>query len=194
MTETISRDSIDAAWMAGIWDGEGCIHTAQRTKDRIRAHGSDFMLRLELRNTNPYMMQRVTQILTKWKVKYFMAMYISKHSPTKREQLILVVQSYRAIEKLLSRTIGYLTAKKDEAQIMLDFCRWRIEKFGDKVFKGASLKTKPFREEIRLKITELHHCLRKLKRRQYRLQRLPRGYSEILNLDKLEIWYPEQVV
>lgn len=191
MTETISRDDIDAAWMAGIWDGEGCIHTAQRTKDRIKVHGSDFMLRLELRNTNPYMMQRVTQILTRWKVKYFMALYIAKHSPTKREQLVLVTQSYRAIEKLLSRIIGYLTAKKDEAQIMLDFCRWRIEKFGNKTFRGSSPKAKPFQEEIRLKITVLHHCLRRLKRRQYRLQRLPRGYSEILNLNKLEIWYPE---
>jgi hypothetical protein len=191
MTETISRDDIDAAWMAGIWDGEGCIHTAQRTKDRIIAHGSDFTLRLELRNTSPYMMQRVTQILTKWKVKYFMGMQISKHSPTKREQLYLLIQSYRAIEKFLSRTIVFFTAKKDEAQIMLDFCRWRIEKFGDKTFRGASPTMKPFQEQIRLKITVLHHCLRRLKRRQYRLQRLPRGYSEILNLDKLEIWYPE---
>lgn len=191
MAESISRDDIDAAWLAGIWDGEGCIHTSQRTKDRLEAHGSDYRIRLELRNTNPYLMQRVTEILTKWNVKYFIALYIAKHSPTKRETLVLVIQSYRSVKNMLDRMLPYLTAKRDEGVSMLEFCDWRLKNFSDQSLRGHSKAKKKIQQEVRDRIIQLHSRLRLLKRLQYRLQRLPRGYSGILDLAKLEVLEPE---
>ena len=49
---SISRHEADAAWLAGIIDGEGCISTTYANGTKSKYH---YRCRVEVRNTNPFM-------------------------------------------------------------------------------------------------------------------------------------------
>ncbi|MEW6385915.1 MAG: LAGLIDADG family homing endonuclease [Thermodesulfobacteriota bacterium] len=176
---SISRDERDAAWLAGIIDGEGCISVSHN-----RNHNGDvahYRPRFEIRNTNPYLMRRITEILTTWKVKYFL-IYIKPREVQYRESLAMAITNYRGIMRILSKTMPYLTAKKEEAQAMMKFIKWRLCVHPMKgCNNGRNMSI------LRERFAMLSEELKALKQRRFSLQRLPRRTSGILDLSKVEI-------
>lgn len=176
---SISRDSIEAAWLAGILDGEGCIHTCwQKTFRNTLGH---FRTRIEIRNTDPFLMQRITEILTNWGAKYFLS-YIKHKNESYKENMALVISSYKGIHIVLNNVYPYLTGKKEEAKIMIDFINWRLFEHPMQGCNGGINMT-----VLQDRMRKLTADLKTVKQRRYSLQRLPRRTSGILDLSCLEV-------
>jgi hypothetical protein len=174
---SIRRHELDAAWLAGIIDGEGCIHTTYANGKKSKSH---YRCRVEVRNTNPFMVQRITQILANREIQFFI--HFLKKKESYKEGLVVVVTGYKAIQRLLQMVLPHLTAKYDEARLMAEFIDWRLNEHPMVGCNGGERM-----EVLREHYLELHHGLRALKRRSFGLQRLPRGGSCALDLSKLEI-------
>jgi hypothetical protein len=180
---SISSDNLNAAWLAGILDGEGCIHTtyAQSTTresgTKIYAH---YRCRVEIRNTDPFMIHKITTILSSWKIRFFV--HFVKSKAHYKEGLAVIVSNYKGIQSLLQKTLPHLTAKHDEAKIMLDFVDWRVNVHPMKGCNGGERLM-----VLRDHYVELHDGLRALKRRLWSTHRLPIGNSCPIDLSKLEV-------
>jgi hypothetical protein len=174
---SISRHEVDAAWLAGIIDGEGCIHTTYANGKKSKNH---YRCRVEVRNTDPFMIQRITQILANSQIQFFLQFV--KYEGKWKDQLVVVVTGYKAIQSLLKMVLPHLTAKQKEAQLMAEFINWRLN-----AHPMIGCNNGKNMEVLREKYLELHHGLRMVKRRSFGFQRLPRGGSCTLDLSKLEV-------
>lgn len=174
---SIRRHELDAAWLAGIIDGEGCISTTYANGNRSKNH---YRCRVEVRNTNPFMIQRITQIMADREIQFFL--HFLKKRESYKEGLVFVVTGYKAIQSLLLMVLPHLTAKYDEAKLMAEFISWRLH---EHPMKGCNNGDKM--EVLREHYLELHNGLRMLKRRSFGFQRLPRAASCALDLSKLEV-------
>ena len=174
---SIRRHELDVAWLAGIVDGEGCISTTYANGNKDKRH---YRCRVEVRNTNPFMIQRITQIMTNRGIQFFL--HFLKKKGGYKEGLVFVVTGYKAIQALLQMILPHLTAKYDEAKLMAEFINWRLNEHPMKGCNGGERM-----EVLRQHYVALHNGLRMLKRRSFGLQRLPRGGSCALDLSKLEI-------
>jgi len=173
---SISKDNLDAAWLAGIIDGEGCIHTTYANGNKNRNH---YRCRVEVRNTNPFMIQRITQILSDLGISFFV--HPLKARAPYKEGLVVIVSNYKAIQLLLRTVLPHLTAKYDEAKLMSEFISWRLNEHPMAGCNGGERMA-----VLRQHYLALHNGLRMLKRRLWSLHRLPRGGSGALDLSKLE--------
>ena len=174
---SIRRHELDAAWLAGIMDGEGCISTTYANGNKSKNH---YRCRVEVRNTNPFMIQRITQIMADKGIQFFL--HFLKKKESYKEGLVFVVTGYKAIQSLLQMILPHLTAKYDEAKLMAEFISWRLNEHPMVGCNGGE-RMKVLREHY----LELHNGLRMLKRRSFGLQRLPRGGSCALDLSRLEV-------
>ena len=174
---SISRHELDAAWLAGIMDGEGCISTTYANGNKSKNH---YRCRVEVRNTNPFMIQRITQIMGNRGIHFFLH-YLKKRESYK-EGMVFVVTGYKAIQAVLQMILPHLTAKYDEAKLMSEFISWRLNEHPMQGCNGGERM-----EVLRQHYLELHNGLRMLKRRTFGFQRLPRGGSCTLDLSKLEV-------
>ena len=174
---SISKDNLDAAWLAGIIDGEGCIHTTYANGSKDRTH---YRCRVEVRNTNPFMIQRITKILFPLGISFFV--HPLKARAPYKEGLALIVSNYKGIQLLLQMVLPHLTAKYDEAKLMSEFINWRLNEHPMNGCNGGERM-----EVLHDHYIKLHNGLRMLKRRLWSLHRLPRGGSGALDLSKLEV-------
>lgn len=172
--EPISRDELDAAWLAGIIDGEGHIAFA---RNEARGHR---VSKVCVGNTDPRMIQRISQILARWGVKFWYQLEAnSRRYKGAREFLILGVAGNLSVSKLLVRIIPHMTAKRDQAEALHEYLIWRNQTN----LKGPQPDPIAFLEkqiQTAQRIDELRH-------RRFGLQRLPRGASVPLDLSRLEI-------
>lgn len=174
---SIRRHETDAAWLAGIMDGEGCISTTYANGTKSKNH---YRCRVEVRNTNPFMIQRITQIMADKGIQFFLH-YLKKRESYK-EGLVFVVTGYKSIQRVLQMILPHLTAKYDEAKLMSEFISWRLNEHPMQACNNGEKM-----EVLREHYLALHQGLRMLKRRSFGLQRLPRGGSCALDLSKLEV-------
>ena len=174
---SISKDELNAAWLAGILDGEGCIVVTYANGNVSRNH---YRTRIEVRNTNPFMIQRITDILSSWELKFFLNFI--KRQGNYKQSIAVVVTGYKTIFSLLQRVLPHLTAKQEEAKLMYDFINWRLNEHPMQGCNGGERM-----EILREKYVALYHILRKIKRRTFGLQRLPRRTSGTLSLTKLKV-------
>jgi hypothetical protein len=170
------QEIADAAWLAGILDGEGCIATQYVNTVK---NPNYYRSRIEVRNTDPYMLEKITAILSGWGVNFFT--HFLKGRAGYKDGLMVIVTTYKGIQSLLLKVLPYLTAKQEEAQTMFEFVNWRLIDHPFKCTNGDNQKILKSRYKI------LHEALRERKRRRFGLQRLPRGGSQILDLTKLDI-------
>jgi hypothetical protein len=167
--ETISREEVaDMSWLAGILDGEGSMHLpAVRRNDRD-PHVRNY-IQISVGNTNPYLIQKITQIWERQNVKFYLALL--KRSG-KREYLHLTTTGLGSARKVLTSVLPYLTAKKAQAECLLSYITWR-EAQG---YHGITADMAAMGEKVR---AELH----RLRYQDFDLQRLSRAASRALNLD-----------
>jgi hypothetical protein len=165
--ETISREEVaDMAWLAGILDGEGTMHLGLE----IGSHG---YLRpyaiVSVVNSNPYIIQRVSQIWERINVKF--SYNLQKRKP-RRDYLTIKTTGLGSAQKVLVATLPYLSAKREQALCLLVYIEWRAKQG----YHGVTVEITAMAEKVR---EELH----RLRYQDFDLQRLSRAASKTLILD-----------
>jgi len=183
---SISRDVADLAWLAGVIDGEGYLGINWGTKHTAVRDGSSrrqAVVRCHIRNTDPFMIQRISEIYYRHNLNFFWKWCkVYKDNKKWRESVEIVIISIGALEKLLKMITPFLVTKKDQAELILQYFKWRSS--GVVPTRHPS----PGQSEILLqKQNELDLALRKAKRIRYGFQRLPKAASRPLDLTNLEV-------
>jgi len=184
--ETISRE--EAAWLAGIIDGEGHIvlfHNYAET-----SHKGRISVNIGITNSDLRMLEKVTDILYRNGNKFYFQ--IKKGTSfTGRDTkwcMTVIVGGYRNGKKLLDLVLPYLVNKKDQAETMLQFIEHRKSAY-DREHpqldeKGRFIKGQWSYSE---KDIGFYNKLRALKKIKFFPQRLQRRASQPLKLNK-ECW------
>lgn len=110
-------DDTTAAWLAGLLDGEGCFHIAH-SKARNQL--------------NPQVIVGMCHQPTVEHVAKLMGSPVrgvKTYRKGWRDRWSTTLCGARQIESLLTRILPYLVAKREEAELMLEFCRTFPPKF-----------------------------------------------------------------
>lgn len=109
----------DVAWLAGILDGEGMICFSRRGRK------PNPQVRLAVKATCIFMIDKVSTILRELDVNYTYSIEDRSSKPGHRSVVRIQVVSLGGVEKVLHSCLEYLTTKKSEAVVMLDYICWR---------------------------------------------------------------------
>ena len=114
-------------WLAGILDGEGNLDLNQRYGLKRRDGGtwSWDRPRIIIASCDPLMIQRISEIYHELGIKFWY-----QYKPGKEinhsDCLIITTIGNGNVQKVLSRVLPYLTTKKSQAEVLLDYCDWRL--------------------------------------------------------------------
>lgn len=182
---TISRE--EAAWLAGILDGEGCIHTSngegcihtsRRSMKEWKIRKTWIRLRIEIGSSSPHLIQQVSKL---WAKMGFTFCYTYQKTDRK-DYMRIIVQSLRGCYQVLMETREFMVAKKEEAELALEYLAWRLSSYPENIGRMTENV-----EEIHNRIDELEKMLTGVKKRRFSFQRLPRRASYPLDLSRLEV-------
>jgi len=160
--EQISREQI--GWLAGIIDGEGCIvagwrvYKAESDSGKYKHHVGrvNLYMWLTISNSDVYLLKRVSEIYKKIPgvgFCYTTAKYKLKGEG--RWVINLNTTGKGSTKKVLELVLPYLTAKKSQAETMLELIDYR-QSMG---YLGKSFKDRPKLQDdpcLQLYIERLH--------------------------------------
>lgn len=126
-------------------------------------------VQIAVTNTNPYLIQRVSQIWERQNVKFTIG--LMKRKP-RREYLAITTTGLGSAKKVLEAVLPYLTAKKAQAECLLSYIAWRQAQG----YHGITKELVAMGEKVR---AELHV----LRYQDFNLQRLSRAASKALHLE-----------
>jgi hypothetical protein len=124
---SISRDVADLAWLAGIVDGEGHLGINWSTQHEVLRSGEkkrQFVLRCHIRNTDPFMMKKISDIYHRHNLRFFWKL-CKPQKKHHRETIEIIVYTMGALEKLLNLLLPFLVTKKRQGQLILEYLEWR---------------------------------------------------------------------
>jgi hypothetical protein len=124
MAETISRKDVCAAWLAGAFEGEGCVFAYFKkqtnpnctTRMTLTMGGSIY-------NTHPVFIQRVTESLDELGIPY--SYVIGKRTNGDKPGVSVTIQGRGRSKKFYSLIIPHLASKKRQAELVLDLIAYR---------------------------------------------------------------------
>jgi len=143
----ISREA-DLAWLAGIIDGEGNIHSCVQAKKCGPLKRDYFQPKLRITNTDVRMIQKVSEIYAAEGITFFYALnavsrYKNKKS-TWRDQLEITVSAKKDLVKLLRMVVPYLVNKQRFAEIFLQAIEWvQAQPMRGRNSEGQNYASKP---------------------------------------------------
>ena len=108
----------DIGWLAGVLDGEGCIHASQPWKhenDRKSGGRHHFDIRVIITQTPNLLMEKAGRLLRELEVAYKYREGCSKGTAE------LVISKKPEIEKLLISIVSELSCKKRSAEVVLEY-------------------------------------------------------------------------
>lgn len=120
----------EAAWLAGIWDGEGHISIRRTILQKNRK--PQFSPRCGMTNTNTQIVNRVRQILDGLGITYYFGEKPPQenHLPRSLKQCWVVeIHTLPGALKLLAVIRPYLVGKGFQADCVLEFCERRLKMF-----------------------------------------------------------------
>lgn len=141
--ETISRKDVCSAYLAGIVDGEGCIHArfAAQTNPAARNRNT-LRIAVSVYNTHPALIKRVTECLVMLDVPFTVS---AGQRVAERPGASVNVEGKGRVFNLLQTLLPYLTAKKSQAELVLELIAYReslaVRAYGIKGrFEGMNLQ------------------------------------------------------
>ena len=137
MAETISRKEA-IAWLAGIIDGEGCIH-AFWAKQQPHMTGPGMRINVLVGGCHPAMIARVTQVLKACGVGFCVQVF--KPAGGRKPAAQVVIAGKGRVRKLLELVMIHLTEKRRQAELALELINYRESLAGGAIY-GASRKDK----------------------------------------------------
>lgn len=107
------------AWLAGLVDGEGCLHARHVQSNSGKTKNSIFV-KLEIHSVSKNMIDAVCSILDDLGITYYRAQ--PKFQPMSKRPAIRVAVHHRGhLRTLLTALVPYLIVKKAEAELTLTF-------------------------------------------------------------------------
>lgn len=122
------------AYLAGLVDGEGCI-TIVKCKEKRTKQGFRFFPLVVITNSSKDLIENVRDIIG------FGRIYFRKESSRWRKLYQLKIQDMKNIIGFLEGILPFLILKKEQAEILINFCRSRIN-----LYRGRGRKA-PYTEE-----------------------------------------------
>lgn len=123
LAETISRKDVCSAYLAGIVDGEGCIHARFATQTNPKARGRNTLrIAVSVYNTHPALITRVTECLILLDVPFTV---VAGNRANERPGASVNVEGKGRVDSLLRILLPYLTAKKSQAELVLELIAYR---------------------------------------------------------------------
>ena len=138
-------DNTELAYLAGFFDGEGCIRIIC-VKDRGYLYGNH-RLWIQLTNTNQEIMDKIRNL--GWYVRE-----IKKLKKHWKRCWVGVLKDNKALEFLQS-VFPFLTVKRDEAKLAIEFQLRKLEMKNKKGRNGNGFMEFEYRESIKKQLSEL---------------------------------------
>lgn len=108
------------AWLAGILDGEGCLGVYNNKQKGRKYYAT--RPHIVIVNTDTILIDEAVMILNALGVKYYLALR-KRANPKWKRSFTLAVQSKKGAIKLLEAVMPHLIAKREQAEIVLQYCR-----------------------------------------------------------------------
>lgn len=122
--ESISRKDTAAINLAGMIDGEGCISAYFKKQTNPKAkHCTTLKLSITVYNTHPTFVRRVSEHLKVLEVPFTFSLSTRKNK--ERVGVSVVVEGFGRTAKLLSFIIPHLSAKRRQAELLLELVEYR---------------------------------------------------------------------
>lgn len=135
-------DPIDIGWMAGILDGEGSIVLVQNSAVRKSDGRRSVMPRIYMAVTDFEILERYTQILSKWGIAYtYTTLKYNVESGDWSPKVNVNIHRHDAVIKLLEIVLPHLTTKKARAELILEYTKWRQEHSEELNYRGGPIDT-----------------------------------------------------
>lgn len=114
-------------WLAGIVDGEGSIGLKRCTLKRGNKVYLNYAPMISIANNDLRMMDEIRAIFDKLKIKYsFTKRELSKRNKKWKDNYAVSITSYQMGINFLEIVLPYLISKKEQSEILIDFCRDRV--------------------------------------------------------------------
>jgi len=118
----------ELVWLAGFIDGEGCLSIYKGSgKRKIKKKAQQHYIRISIINTGYRTIERISNILNKYKIKYFIQETVRKNPNHNNTKCVILHHSIQ-VEKLLNLVQPYLFSKQKEAQLIRKYIKLRREK------------------------------------------------------------------
>jgi len=116
--------NLKLAWLSGIWDGEGTfgIYRSRRAGKEYYNYSG----RLTLSNTSEPMIEEIMRIFTALDVKISIWRNTKARKPTHKLETHLTLNKKVDVKKLCVLMLPYLVAKRDRAELLIDFVVSRL--------------------------------------------------------------------
>lgn len=128
MNWSISREvnKEEIAWMAGIWDGEGCLRAVIQ---KNRKNGNPTLhVEAFVKNTDVLMIRKISNVLYKASIKFcfFLQKAYRDNTGTSHKKIVVIKVSGKGnVWKLLTLMFPYLITKRHQASLMLELIEYR---------------------------------------------------------------------
>ena len=121
--ESISKKDRCSAYLAGIVDGEGCIHARFGKQTNPKCKGNNTLrVGLTIYNTHPLIIKKVTECLIELGIKFTV---IAGKRAVDRPGANVVVEGKGRLQKLLALIAPHLSAKQKQAELALELIAYR---------------------------------------------------------------------
>ena len=115
------RDDTDLAWLAGLFDGEGCFGLHHKHNNRRKASiGPE----ITLCNTDGRLLQRSHFIMKQHGLGHYIHCYQGRNN--QNPHWVIKIYGMKRCKVLLETLLPYLVGKADQALTMLEFINYRF--------------------------------------------------------------------
>lgn len=132
----------DIGYLAGVLDGEGCIHASKPWKketDRKSNGRHHFDIRIIINNTSRNLLEKVERLLDEADIKWKERPCQRKKNNKQKWEISITRKS--EIKKLLKLVIDDLACKKRSAEVVLDFLKIEQRDMGNKPYPKEYIDT-----------------------------------------------------
>lgn len=166
--------------MAAIIEGEGCLSLCyERRTPKGRDYEAVFtVIMIHVSNTNPYLIRAVSEIWKQLGIKFHFIW--TKGQGKWADAMTIKCNSVGSSKKLLEAIRPYLSTKRVEADILLEYANYREMLIKN---KGSDGRYKDYID--RPYVENLIRTFQKAKRQRYDMSKISRKAGEILDLSEL---------
>lgn len=142
LQKIMGMTELEAAYLAGIIDGDGSLTLSHRRRNAARGWES-IELHISISNTNQSLMSHLSQMLG---APFYSAK--DRRNRKWKQHFVISFSAFVELNALLTRIIPYLIVKRRQAEIMLELVKRRLSK-------------EPYTDEDRKLVRELRRLNRR---------------------------------
>lgn len=119
----MGNQQVDLAWLAGVYDGEGCIWLGWVTRDKNYKY---LIPHIHLSNTNATLMNAAANVLQRHGIPFHVSVQRRVRKSTHRPLIFVQTNGLKRAEKFLTVLGPYLVGKRPEAVLLLEYIQSRL--------------------------------------------------------------------